>query len=54
MELTPGRPPTTPYHSDAPPLPSSLIEALRGLREATRAFGDEFGEFFINYDPLPA
>ncbi len=46
--IDPGPSADTPYHSDAPPLPRSLIEALAALREDT-CFREQFGEFFIDY-----
>jgi glutamine synthetase len=45
---TPGDPAETPYQTDAPALPKSLIEALGALRE-DRLFRERLGNRFIDY-----
>jgi len=45
-----GHPADTPYETDAPMLPKSLIEALAALRESTlyrEAFGDRFVDYIV-------
>jgi glutamine synthetase len=46
--LDPGPSADTPYEAEAPPLPKSLDEALRALRNDT-CLADGFGRNFIDY-----
>ncbi len=49
-ELDPGDPADTPYETDAPMLPKSLIEALAALRQSTlyrEALGDRFVDYIV-------
>jgi glutamine synthetase len=46
----PGPPSNSPYQTDAPPLPRSLMEAIEALRHSAcyrRAFGSFFVDYFI-------
>ena len=47
-KLTLAPPADTPYETDAPPLPSSLMEALYALREDT-LFREKLGDRFVDY-----
>src|SRR6202020_2516477 len=50
LETDPGPSADTPYSTDAPMLPRTLIEALAALRESAcfrHAFGDAFIDYFV-------
>ena len=47
-KLKPPPPADTPYETEAPPLPSSLMEALYALRE-DKLFHEKLGDRFVDY-----
>lgn len=46
--IEPGNLTNEPYHTEATPLPKSLIEAVTALRES-KLFREKLGDLFINY-----
>ena len=47
-ELDPGAPEISPYESDKPKLPASLMDAVAALR-GSDMYREAFGETFIDY-----